>query len=132
MVASVFTLCQKLPVLLALPHHKTGSHLSRPIPIGHLCWSVVPLGAEARGQGREDVIQSSFEVAELGIFSYILPIHLSSQGKMASSSRRLLSSHLREASLLRLAKDGCSHRNFLGEEWPFSTEKSSRAEPLGS
>lgn len=39
---------------------------------------------------------------------------------------------LREAGLLRLAKDGCSRRNFLGEEWPVSTEKSPRARPLGS
>lgn len=69
MAASVFILCQKLLVLLALPHHKTSSHSSRPIPSGHLYWSVVPPRAEARCQGWEDAMQSSFEVAELGIFS---------------------------------------------------------------
>lgn len=38
------------------------------------------------------------------------------EGRWLYFPRRLVSSHLREAGLLTLAKDGCSKCNFLGEE----------------
>lgn len=60
-------------------------------------------------------MQSGFEGVEPRNL-FLTPIPSSPQGKMVTFSRRPVSLCLKEAGILRLAKDGCSKHNFLGGE----------------
>lgn len=67
-------------------------------------------------------MQSGFEGIEPRNL-FLTPIPSSLQGKMVTFSRRPVASCLKEAGILRLAKDGCSKHNFLGGKQIFLRRK---------